>query len=454
MADNIAVKNDDTTDVGTLAADDIGGVLFARTKLVHGADGVNDGDVSTANPLPVDAREVGGNAITTGAGAVASGTQRMTLASDDPAVAKLGTIDADTSALAGCVAGTEVQVDVVSSALPSGAATETTLAAVAGYLDTEIQAIVTAIQILDNVISGSEAQVDIVGALPAGTNSIGEVTANAGTNLNTSALALESGGNLEGAATSLAAIDDWDESDRAKVNVIAGQAGISAGAGAVAANTPRVTLSSDDPAVAKLTDIETNTDSLAVVGNGAAATAQRVTLANDSTGVLATVSTVTTLTGGGVAHDSADSGNPHKIGAKATTAQSALTLVADADRTDLRAGIDGIQLTRPHTNLEDIVSGNASNTDGSSTQCIAAQASGIKTYLTTIILTNTSSSNIYVEIKDGTTVKLTIPVPANGGAVVNLPVPLGGTAATAWNFDASAATTTLYCSMIGFKSKV
>jgi len=32
--------------------------------------------------------------------------------------------------------------------------------------------------------------------LPPGTNSIGQVTANAGTNLNTSALALESGGNL------------------------------------------------------------------------------------------------------------------------------------------------------------------------------------------------------------------------------------------------------------------
>lgn len=35
----------------------------------------------------------------------------------------LGTIDADTSALAGAVAGTEVQVDIVSSALPAGAST-------------------------------------------------------------------------------------------------------------------------------------------------------------------------------------------------------------------------------------------------------------------------------------------------------------------------------------------
>lgn len=53
-------------------------------------------------------------------------------------------------------------------------------------------------------------------------------------------------------ATSVAVMDDWDESDRAKVNIIAGQAGVTAGAGSVAANTPRVTLASDDPAVANL----------------------------------------------------------------------------------------------------------------------------------------------------------------------------------------------------------
>lgn len=43
----------------------------------------------------------------------------------------------------------------------------------------------------------------------------------------------------------------------------------------------------DGTALTRLTDIETNTDACAVVGNGAAATAQRVTLANDSTGIIA-----------------------------------------------------------------------------------------------------------------------------------------------------------------------
>jgi hypothetical protein len=36
-----------------IAADDIGGALHQRIKVVVGADGVNDGDVSLANPMPI-----------------------------------------------------------------------------------------------------------------------------------------------------------------------------------------------------------------------------------------------------------------------------------------------------------------------------------------------------------------------------------------------------------------
>ena len=50
MADNVGY----TPGSGALiAADDIGGNLHQRIKLVLGADGVSDGDVSAANPLPV-----------------------------------------------------------------------------------------------------------------------------------------------------------------------------------------------------------------------------------------------------------------------------------------------------------------------------------------------------------------------------------------------------------------
>ncbi len=51
MADNVTANPG--AGGATLATDDIGGVQYPRSKLVIGADGVNDGDVSAANPLPV-----------------------------------------------------------------------------------------------------------------------------------------------------------------------------------------------------------------------------------------------------------------------------------------------------------------------------------------------------------------------------------------------------------------
>ena len=78
MADNVAF----TPGAGaTGATDDIGGVHYPRVKVALGPDG-------TAN----DAKA--------GAGAVDTGTMRVTLASDDPAVALLTTMDTDTGSIA------------------------------------------------------------------------------------------------------------------------------------------------------------------------------------------------------------------------------------------------------------------------------------------------------------------------------------------------------------------
>lgn len=51
MADNVTANAGSGGAV--IAADDISSVFYTRVKLVHGADGTNDGDVSTANPYPV-----------------------------------------------------------------------------------------------------------------------------------------------------------------------------------------------------------------------------------------------------------------------------------------------------------------------------------------------------------------------------------------------------------------
>jgi len=54
---------------------------------------------------------------------------------------------------------------------------------------------------------------------------------------------------LAAVQTSVEVMDDWDESDRAKVNPIVGQAGVAAGTGVMGVTVPRVTLATDDPAV-------------------------------------------------------------------------------------------------------------------------------------------------------------------------------------------------------------
>ena len=52
MSDNTTLNTGSGGD--TIATDDIGGVKFPRSKITLGADGVNDGDVSSANPLPIE----------------------------------------------------------------------------------------------------------------------------------------------------------------------------------------------------------------------------------------------------------------------------------------------------------------------------------------------------------------------------------------------------------------
>ncbi len=100
---------------------------------------------------------------------------------------------------------------------------------------------------IDVKVSPSGAlTVDASGSSVIATQSgVWTVTANAGTNLNTSLLALESGGNLAATATSLSIMDDWDESNRAAVNTISGQAGVQGGSGFVTNNTQRVVLATD-----------------------------------------------------------------------------------------------------------------------------------------------------------------------------------------------------------------
>lgn len=51
MADNTTLNSGTGGDV--IGSDDVSGVKYQRIKLIQGADGTNDGDISRANPLPM-----------------------------------------------------------------------------------------------------------------------------------------------------------------------------------------------------------------------------------------------------------------------------------------------------------------------------------------------------------------------------------------------------------------
>lgn len=59
MADNVTANAG--SGGATFGTDEISSVHYPRTKLIHGADGTNDGDVATGNPLPVEVRTPNGD---------------------------------------------------------------------------------------------------------------------------------------------------------------------------------------------------------------------------------------------------------------------------------------------------------------------------------------------------------------------------------------------------------
>jgi len=143
---------------------------------------------------------------------------------------------------------------------------------------------------------------------------------------------------------------------------------------------------------------------------------------------VATVTTLTTVTGSSIAHDGADSGNPHKMGARATNVE--ITAVANNDRTDLVATLTGKQIVQPYSNPENFVSGaiTTAMTGTTTTSLVAAPAAGLRNYITTIIVSNTHATvgtDVIIQDGSGGTTLLTIPAAAvYGGAAITLPTPL------------------------------
>ena len=165
-----------------------GGSLPAKQIVIAGYDGANVRVVKTdaAGELQVD---IASSALPSGAATAALQTAGNNL---------LTTIDADTSSLAGCVSGTEVQVDVVAS-LPAGTNAIGKLAANSG-------------------VDIGDVDVTSLPSIPTGTNSIGTVGLNTGTN-SIGTVGLDAGTNAIG---KLVANDGVDIGDVDVTSVVPG----------------------------------------------------------------------------------------------------------------------------------------------------------------------------------------------------------------------------------------
>lgn len=223
------------------------------------------------------------------------------------------------------------------------------------------------------------------------------------------------------------------------------------GSGVRGATVQRVTIATDD--VVPITD---NAGSLTV--DAPVGTPVFVRLSDGSSAIATLpVSMATNTPVGNVAHDSADSGAPIKVGGRARSSE--ITAIASDDRSDFVTDLVGKQIVLPYANPENFVSGaiTTSMTGTTSTSLVAAPGAGLRNYITTIIVSNahgTVGTDVVIQDGSGGTTLMTIPAAAvYGGAVINLPVPLRqpttATAIYCANVTTGASTKV---SAVGYKS--
>lgn len=159
MADNVAVTAGSGT---TIATDDISGVQHQRVKVVIGADGVNDGDVSASNPLPVDLTKMSGSVLGIGQGSMAASIP-VVIASNQSAVSVSNTGVFATQIDGNALTALQLIDDPVAS---TGTPVPAKAMFVAGTDGTNATALKTD--------AGGELQVDVL-SIAAGDNNIGNV---------------------------------------------------------------------------------------------------------------------------------------------------------------------------------------------------------------------------------------------------------------------------------------
>lgn len=325
-------------------------------------------------------------------------------------------------------------------------------------------------------------QVDLQTALPSGTNSIGEVTANAGTNLDTSLLALETGGNLaaiagavlsQTTATSgakghmvLAAVTtaaptyttaqldplSMDTSGNLRVNCTTG---CSSSGGSSLADEGTFTQGSTAMTVMGGTYNTSITNLTAGQAGAAQLTLDRMLYVNlGKVGGTATVSggvAGSQSVGGPTASGASIAANPVTIGGRAQNAEA--TAVTNGQVVNIATDLVGKQIVMPWANKENFATGSSAGiTTATNTSLIAAAGSGIKLYLTGFSCANTGATTSLIQFTSGSggSVLWTTINPAGAGTNGMINPPVATATNTALFLTTGSASTSQYCSVSGY----
>lgn len=181
-----------------------------------------------------------------------------------------------------------------------------------------------------------------------------------------------------------------------------------------------------------------------VASDQAAITVAQATAANlNATVVQATAANLNVQAVGNVANAASDSGNPIKIGGVGINAIP--TAVTNGQRVNANYDLEGRALIAFADRSQIVDGGAITISTTTETTILAAGAAGIFNDLTLLMLTNTSSTAVRVDIRDATagTVKFSVALAANGGAIIpfNLVPRNQTTAANNWTAQLSAAVT-------------
>ena len=164
-----------------------------------------------------------------------------------------------------------------------------------------------------------------------------------------------------------------------------------------------------------------------------------------------TVTTVTTLTGGGAAEDAAAGTNPLTVGGVVRDAAAPVTLVAgDAARLTMSRGAAAI--VKPFSVAEAGWNASLNLTTATAVAIQVAGGASLKRHITAIQAINTGAAAVDLIILDGATERWRLPLPINVPLTFDFPTELVTTAATALNANLSAVNTGVRVNAQGYTS--